>query len=276
MLNKNNRRVAIICWNSNSIQQVAKTYETLKDEDCVLYVKDGIDVSSIDAFKVFMPAVVDTPAKAKNYVIQNEKDTGNDEEWLHVVEDTIDVIKDPHSFMDDIEQLMKVMDINSWLSTVTDGCNRVFAKYCPRLKITVDDEKCQKFNLKEVIYCSHSNTQWMVFNLKNGDADELHFNEDFKIAMFWIIEYLARRRNTHPGSMYFMNQYLTIPSELGTFINVEKNESDKEIESKEQMAAEDAKFKAMNINYAADNNIDAVLEKTYLKLHEKAKKEQSI
>ena len=142
MLNKNNRRVAIICWNSNSIQQVVKTYEMLKDEDCVLYVKDGIDVSSIDAFKVFMPADVDTPAKAKNYVIQNEKDTGNDEEWLHVVEDMIDVIKDPHSFMDDIEQLMKVMDINSWLSTVTDGCNRVFAKYCPRLKITVDDEKC--------------------------------------------------------------------------------------------------------------------------------------
>ena len=273
MLNKNNRRVAIICWNSNSIQQVAKTYEMLKDEDCVLYVKDGIDVSSIDAFKVFMPADVDTPAKAKNYVIQNEKDAGNDEEWLHVVEDTIDILKDPLPFMNDVEQMMKVMDINSWLSTVTDGCNYVFKKYCPRFNIVVDDEECQKLELKEVIYCSHSNTQWMVFNLKNSDADELHINEDFKIAMFWIIEYLARRRNTHPGSMYFMNQYLTVPSELGTFVNIEQNESDKDAESKEQMAVENAKFKEMNINYMPDNSIDMVLEKTYLKLHEKAKKE---
>ena len=172
--------------------------------------------------------------------------------------------------MDDVEKMLDALDLNSWLGTVTDGCNLVYTKYNPRLRVKIDrpDYK-EKLGVDELVFCSHSNTQWMVFNVKKGDAEELHFREDFKIAMFWIIEYLARRRNTHPESLYFMNQYVTVPSELGTFVNREVNESDKEIESPEAMKQEDDLFKALKVNYAPDNNIDLVLERTYKKLQSK-------
>lgn len=88
----------------------------------------------------------------------------------------------------------------------------------------------------------------------------LKFDEDFTIPMFWIIEFLARRRNTKKqGQLFYMNQYLAIQEEYGTFepINVDNDFSQK------TMQEEDAKFKAKNINFAPDNNIDVVLEETY-------------
>ena len=81
--------------------------------------------------------------------------------------------------------------------------------------------------------------------------------------MFWIIEFLARRRNTKSqGQLFYMNQYLTIDSELGTFeqIAIDNNLSEK------TMKEEDAKFKKKKIDFAPDNNIDIILEETYSKL----------
>ena len=152
--------------------------------------------------------------------------------------------------MDDVEKMLDALDLNSWLGTVTDGCNLVYTKYNPRLRVKIDrpDYK-EKLGVDELVFCSHSNTQWMVFNVKKGDV--------------------ARRRNTHPESLYFMNQYVTVPSELGTFVNREVNESDKEIESPEAMKQEDDLFKSLKVNYAPDNNIDLVLERTYKKLQSK-------
>jgi hypothetical protein len=88
----------------------------------------------------------------------------------------------------------------------------------------------------------------MTFNIGKADADELHFNEDFTVAMFWIIEYLARRRNSHPGSMYFMNQYATVESEVGVYRNKKLNLSDA-AETPERMKKEDEQFKALNVNF---------------------------
>ena len=52
-------------------------------------------------------------------------------------------------------------------------------------------------------------------------------------------------------------------------MNREVNESDKEIESPEAMKQEDDLFKSLKVNYAPDNNIDLVLERTYKKLQSK-------
>ena len=100
---------------------------------------------------------------------------------------------------------MNVLDLNNWCGTVTDGCNYIYSKYNPRLSISIDKPEYQKLNIDKVIFCSHSNVQWLVYDLERADDNELFFNESFTVDMFWIIEYLARRRNTHPNSLYFMN-----------------------------------------------------------------------
>lgn len=85
--------------------------------------------------------------------------------------------------------------------------------------------------------------------------------------MFYIIEYLARRKATKAkDSLYFMNQYLSIFDEVGTFhaISSEKSQLDPN-----KMQEEDALFKSMNINYAPDNNIDVILDSFYSKIKEK-------
>jgi len=39
----------------------------------------------------------------------------------------------------------------------------------------------------------------------DADDNEMTLDEHFTVDMFYIIEFLARRRNTHPGTLYFMN-----------------------------------------------------------------------
>ena len=88
--------------------------------------------------------------------------------------------------------------------------------------------------------------------------------------MFYIIEYLARRKSTKMnGSLYFMNQYLSIFDEIGTFhiVPIEKSSLDPN-----KMQEEDAIFKSMNIDYAPDNNIDVILDSFYSKIKEKISK----
>ena len=106
----------------------------------------------------------------------------------------------------------------------------------------------------------------MIFNLEKADDNELYFCEDFKVDMYFIIEFLARRKSTHPGSLYFMNQYFTCTSEKGVFEIKDGVKRDEVPNLQEVMKQEDLLFKAKNVNYAPDNNIDLVLERLYEKL----------
>lgn len=264
-----NRKIAIICWNENTDvkNDIMKKFAEGTKFD-LFYPESATKILDCPEAEVIrMPAEVDQHVKAKNFVLDYYKKSGFDS-WLHILEDTIEVLKDPAEFMNDIEHCLELLDLNSYLGTVTDGCNRVYAKYNPRLRLVLDKPEYEKLGLKELLFCSHSNTQWMAFNIGKADAEELHFNDTFTIAMFWIIEYLARRRNVHPDSLYFMNQYVTVTSEFGVYQNKAMNQSDKP-DSPEQMKKEDDMFKALKIDHSPNNNIDIVLEKTYDKLNSK-------
>jgi len=102
-----------------------------------------------------------------------------------------------------------------------------------------------------------------------ADDNELFFDEKFTIDMFFIIEFLARRRNAHPGSLYYMNQYVTCASEQGLYKFKEGLKREQRKDLQEAMKAEDAEFRSRGINFAPDNNIDIVLENVYLKLKSK-------
>ena len=62
-----------------------------------------------------------------------------------------------------------------------------------------------QLGLDAAVFCSHANTQWIAVDLPLADDNEVILDEQFTIDMFYIIELLARRRNTHPGTLYFMN-----------------------------------------------------------------------
>lgn len=262
-----NRKIVIVQWNKNSLaKNIINSLPT--NFDVVIFQKHDLTETYDNHIQlVKMPINIDTTVKSKNYIIQYYKQL-NHKGMLHIIEDTVEILKDPTEFINDIERLMILLDINSYLGTVTDACNRIYSKYNPRLRLINDKPEWQKLNFKDIIFCSHSNVHWMIFNLALADEQELTFNEIFSIEMFWIIEYLARRRNTHPNSLYLMNQYVTCGSEYGVYRNCGTNSSDK-TEQNEKIKYEDELFKSLNIDYHPDNNIDMLLERIAVKLTSK-------
>jgi hypothetical protein len=96
------------------------------------------------------------------------------------------------------------------------------------------------------------------------DRDLLRFEEKFTIAMYYIIEFLARRRKIGgEGSLFFMNQYLAVGKEVGAFCNMDIDDGPLD---QAKMKEEDAVFKAMNVDYSPDNNVDFILEALWRKI----------
>ena len=184
------RTIAITAWeNPNRVSEIVDKING--NEIIKIYVKkdcqnfneieqlkiDHLNVSDVRTY----PDEVDTEVKMKNYVISDMKKTGV--KRLHMIEDGVKLLKDPEKFMNDIENLLSHLDLHSFLGTVTDDCTFVYNKYVPRLKIYIDDELKgwkEKLGIEDVIFCSHSNTSWMYFDIEHADDSELHFEESFK------------------------------------------------------------------------------------------------
>ena len=215
-----------------------------------------------------IPAECDNEPKIRNWI--NSK-YASDCGFLHVIEDSVKLLKDPSSFISDLENMMTALDYTVWFSTVTDGCNYVYQKYNPRIRIVCDRPECEKLGIKgELNFTSHSNTQWIAYDMsKTVGTDLMRFDERFTSAVFFIIEFLARRRNTkRPDQLFYMNQYLTVGSEVGTFRNFKSGASTGQLDSI-IMKKEDDIFKSMNINFAPDNSVDQVLEQLWEKISQK-------
>lgn len=255
------RFFAIICSNENN--NVSQILSNINSDKVVIFYTSEEYISTIDKEKyevVQIPAEKDNQAKIKNFAIKYMKE--NHSGWLHLIEDTIEILKDPSQFISDIEKTLDVFGLNSFFSTITDICNYVFQKYNPRLTITMDSDEFKDLGLPNISFTSNANTQWIVINTSKADDNEMYFDEQYSVAMFYIIEFLARRKATHPNSLYYMNQYLTVESEKGVFVNKTLNQSDKQT-SQDVLEKENKIFRSSNINTVPDNNIDQVLERVY-------------
>lgn len=220
---------------------------------------------------IFFPDMCDSVSKQKNFIIDWCK-SQNFNGFLHIVEDDISFNERSKPYMQKLESTMEALDYDVHFSTTTDKCNYIFSKYCPRLTIKIDDEEIrQKLDLPEQIcFTSHSNVSYITYNFGKLLDCPPKFDERFTIGMFYIIEFLARRKNTkNDDQLYFMNQYLSIADEIGAYdILYDHN---KKIDDS-IMRKENELFKSLNINYAPDNNLDIVLDTLYNKIKSKMNK----
>lgn len=263
------RRFAVQFTKSNNSQNVLRLLAKLAEfgfgPDCVtLFNATSEDIHGVNVEIVAIPLECNTISKAKNFIMNSMAAKGGFR-FLHLLEDNIEILKDPAPYIAELENAMDSLDYNIHFSTVTDRCNYVFNKFCPRLTIDIDDiDVKEKMRLPtSVSFTSHSNTAWTTYDcskFENGVPPL--FNDKFSIAMFVIIEYLARRRtNKKPGQLYYMNQYLSFPSEIGTFKLYSETVDD--IDQK-KMQEEDQMFKSLAIDFSPDNNIDKILEDFYI------------
>ena len=272
------RMIAIQWINENAIDNVLKLVKDFNaygfEDNIILFGAKDVpafvepQAEGLKYAYVQVPYEKDEIPKIKNFILsyfeQQEKYDG----FLHMLEDNIVLDKNPLDYIENLAHTMSVLDYGIYFSTITDPCNYVFNKFSPRLTISIDDESIQnKLHLpKSLSFTSHSNTAWVSYDFSKVENIQ-KYDEKFTIAMFYIIEYLARRKATKKANqLYFMNQYLSISNEIGVFhtIDIDKNQLDPK-----KMQEEDALFKSMNIDYAPDNNIDVILDSLYDKIKEK-------
>lgn len=212
-----------------------------------------------------LPDECNTIPKVRNYINAQYKQA-NFNGFLHVVEWSTKINKDPSDFIQKLEQMMDALDYDVWFNTVCDPCNYVYHKYCPRSYVAIDEPQYDKLGTKRLAITSHANTQWIVYNFAKATDSNLRFDEDFTIPMYFIIEFFARRKaEQKDGQLYFMNEYFTVEEEHGVFEKVKVDES----LDQEQLKKENAIFTAKNLKHSSDNNVDAIVSKLYLKLKSK-------
>ena len=217
---------------------------------------------------ICFPDNVDTTPKQKNFIIDWCKSEGFNG-FLHLTESNIKLNANSNAYMKKLENTMATFDYDVHFSTATDKCNYVFNKFCPRLTIDIDDDNIkQKLNLPDKLhFTSHSNVSYVTYNFKALNDCLPKFDERFTIGMFFIIEFLARRRALKRNDqLYYMNQYLSIGDEIGGYDIIKSQTND---DDNKKMQEENQLFRSLNIDYAPDNNIDLVLDTMYKKLKSK-------
>ena len=179
--------------------------------------------------------------------------------FLHVIEDGIEIYNDPTTFLSEIEKMMSKLHLKSWFNTVTDVCNYSFNIYNPRFSVDLDEPTVKEVYDKTIYWTSHANTSWVCYDYSIATFDDVSFNESFTIAMFYIITFLAERRNhKKDGELYYMNFYPSIKDELGVF-RLLQNVKDKP-SSDVEYSKQNEIFRNMNVNYTADMSIEKVMD----------------
>jgi hypothetical protein len=162
--------------------------------------------------------------------------------------------------LDEIERMMNVFKLTSWFNTSCDTCNYVYQKYNPRMYVLVDEPEAKKRYDKRIAWCSNANTCWICYNMDKATFEDVRFDERFEFPMYFIIEFLARRRNSKkPGQIDYMNYYPSVAEELGVFKYEDaKNPTfkfDDEIIQKEGKV-----FGEMKVDNHPDCSVDVIME----------------
>lgn len=179
--------------------------------------------------------------------------------FVHVIEDSIEIFGDVQPFLNEIEKMMRVFKLKTWFNTSCDVCNYVFNKYNPRFFIVVDEPEAKAKYDKTIAWCSNANTQWVCYDMDGIEFEEMRFEEKFFFPMYYIIEYLARRRNKKkPGELHYMNFYPSVPEELNVFRGYDVE--DIHPFTNEEISNEDKIFHEMNVDNHPDQNLDQLME----------------
>ena len=256
--------IAILCLSKDiDIESniVAKLV-AIQDSKIYVYSKDRYEQGVHGLVEnIEIPTECDSIAKMHNFIVKDQH-SKNFAGMLHVIEDNVAIEQDPTQFISDIHKMMQSIDLNVWLNTVCDGMNYVYSKYNPRMVVEFDEDRWNVFGIDGMVFTSHANVAWTIYNMANYTEPEFLFDEQFTARMFMIIEFLARRKAINAGkdSLCLMNMYPTVKSENGVFrLGTQYDEKVPD----NIMQEENEKFTAMNLNILPDNLIDNVLESLY-------------
>lgn len=169
--------------------------------------------------------------KIMNYVYKYFKVEHVSEGMLYLFDEKVEILDEKKfiAFIPAIENMMGLMGHRLWLNTVGDECNYNFDRYDGRCMFKIDIPEFEKIFGNDIIFSSNANFDFSIYDLDSIDISEMLLDEQFTIGMFFILEFLAKRRASVPGC--FMNLYPTVSQEVGILKSREvKEEKDMETE----------------------------------------------
>ena len=217
---------------------------------------------------LFPPELVDSESKMRNFVTETFY-SAKIKTFLHVVSDALPIKNEKLDlFVPAIEEMMRKFKQISWFSTRSDPCNYVFEKYNPKYKVEIDKPNSENYN-RMVYFTAFANTAWTIFDYSVvSDLDMVKLNDSFRIPMFYIVEYLSRRRKYQTA---FMNAYPTVDEERWVFdpssMFVQKLEPEKEKFGREDYEKENKLFMEMKVDFEPLTNVEKIFEMICEKLN---------
>ena len=229
---------------------VFKPEDNKSNDEAINYLNVKIQYFPLD--------IIQHDTKLKNFVSKTLVDS-NIGGFIHVLEDDIKIVGNTKAFLDEIEKMMSLFKLKSWFNTSCDTVNYIYQKYNPRFYIKIDDEQLMTKYDKTIAWCSNANTAWICYNMDIATYDDIKFEDIFTVPVYYIVEFLARRRNIKKvNELYYMNLYPSIQEELNVF-TVDSSVS-KYQQSEEQTKKENEIFISMKINHVPDSDVNAVMD----------------
>ena len=207
------------------------------------------------------PEIIDSESKIRNFAYKTFFDKKCDS-FVHFVSDMLPLKSENiMEFVPAIEDMMSKLNQISWFSTRSDVCNYVFEKYNPKFKIFVDEENTKQYN-RMIFFTAFANLAWVTFDYsKVDDFIKIKLDDDFKIPMFFIVEYLSRRREYQPA---FINCYPSIEEERWVFdtssMFKQKLKPSPDKFSRSEYEKDNALFGKKNIDFKPMGNIEKAFE----------------
>ena len=264
----NKRIFAILNWKKdrkeNVDNEILKKLPKLNENDEVLVFYRGNDYTDVPVYKInendnakaipISDADGHNRAAGINYVVKYLKSNySGKESFAYTICDSLQFLKDPTTFCNEIEKMMEKLKLDVWLNTYTDGCNFVFNKFDGRVSVAINEPELKAIYDKTIIWTSHSNPNLMCLKVDELPEGNM-FDDRFEIPMFWIIKYLCERARDKKG---FMNHYPTIADEIGVYkcgnfsgLNT----------SNEQMKKEDELFNSLKLDHTPNMSVEALMD----------------
>ena len=260
--------IAVTHKNSDVLNQIVRWVKTVPETNVVVYSNGEMDrIEGVEDRKIPCEALV-SESRVRNFITNDLVDNGT-VGFIHIIDDAVEILSDPSSFVVEIERMMAKLHIGTWLNTVTDPMNYTFKIYNPRFSIRIDDEKLKTLYDKTLYFTSHANTSWIVWNTEESTRDELMFDDRFSIPMYFIVKFLADRRKRHEkGKLDYMNLYPTISEEQDVFRLARLDSMIREPSQKESVV-ESKLFQDLNVDVGPTLDINVVMEDIISALSEK-------
>ena len=135
----------------------------------------------------------------------------------------------------------------------------MYSKYNPRFYVSVDEDDTRQKYGKVVAWCSNANNVWSCYNMDSATFEDVRMEENLQFPMYYIIEFLARRRNSKSvGQLDYMNLYPSVEEELNVFRTVDVPDARKFTDA--EIKADAEIFGKMKVDNHPDSTLEVVMD----------------